>query len=62
MKTKKEMINEMLASGADFVTYGDGDLGVPVQIDAAIDDISGMDDETIGEGTWYPCDENGNVI
>jgi len=62
MKTKREMIDEILASGADFITYGDGDLGMPIATENAIDDISGMNDEMIGEGTWYPCDEKGNVI
>jgi hypothetical protein len=61
MKTAKQMADEIRASGSDFVTYGESDLGVPVRRADAISDIEAMDDEMIGAGTWYECDENGTV-
>ena len=61
-KTVKEMVAELEASNSEYVTYGSSDLGVPVKREDAIADISGMDDEQIGEGTWYECDETGAVI
>jgi hypothetical protein len=64
MKTKTTLIQELIAAknaGVNFVTYGDGDLGMPVEIDDAIEDIKSMDEDMIGDGTWYACDENGEV-
>ncbi len=61
MKTAKQMAEEIKASKSDYVTYGDGDLGVPVARLEAIADIECMDDDVIGEGTWYECDKDGNV-
>jgi hypothetical protein len=60
-KTKKEMLAEIRASKNAYITYGDGDLGIPVSRMAAIRDIESMDDAQIGEGTWYECDETGKV-
>ena len=60
-KTAKELAEEIMASTSKYVTYGDSDLGIPVLREEAIADILGMDDEIIGEGTWYECDEDGNV-
>jgi len=61
-KTKKEMLlAEIRASKSAYVTYGDGDLGIPIERMAAIADIESMDDEQIGDGTWYECDETGKV-
>lgn len=65
MKTVNEMIQELKAAknlGVNFVSYGYSDLGMPVDINEAISDIQQMDDELIGEGTWYACDHNGNKI
>jgi len=62
MKTAKELAQEIMASNSNFVTYGDGDLGIPVKREDAIADILGMDDDMIGDGTWYECDAEGNVI
>ena len=62
MKTKQQLIDEIKASGSDYVTYGESDIGMPVAIADAILDISGMDEEMIGEGTWYPCNEKGEVV
>jgi hypothetical protein len=64
MRTAKDMTQELTEAknnGALYVTYGEVDLGTPVKIDNAIADISVMADEMIGEGTWYECDESGNV-
>lgn len=61
MKTVKELCDEMRASTSDYVTYGEGDLGIPIPRLEAIADIEAMDDEQIGEGTWYECDEDGVV-
>ena len=62
MKTrKKELIEEISASKSEFVTYGSSDIGMPVKREDAIADISGMDDDMIGDGTWYECDATGNV-
>jgi hypothetical protein len=61
MKTVAQMVNELKASDSDYVTYGDSDLGIPVKKEDAIADILGMEDIMIGDGTWYECDENGNV-
>lgn len=61
MKTAKEMAEEIKASKSEYVTYGESDLGTPVKREDAIVDIESMDDEAIGEGTWYECDEEGNI-
>lgn len=64
MKTANDMVKELIEaknSGVLYVTYGESDIGIPVEIDDAIADISAMDDEIIGEGTWYECDDHGNV-
>ena len=59
MKTAKQVVEEIRASKSKYVTYGEGDLGIPVKREKAIADIAMMDDEMIGEGTWYECDKNG---
>lgn len=59
---KIQMMAEIEACPARFVTYGDGDLGVAVEKNQALADIDSMDPESIGEGTWYPCDKNGKVL
>ena len=61
MKTAKQLADEIRASNSEYVTYGDGDIGIPVKREDAIRDIEGMDDEQIGEGTWYECDGTGKV-
>ena len=61
MKTAKQMSDELRASNSVYVTYGESDLGIPVERERAIRDIEGMDDEIIGEGTWYECDEAGHI-
>ena len=64
MNTVSSMIAELTTAktqGVKFVTYGDSDLGIAIEIDDAIADIGAMDDEMIGDATWYPCDENGAV-
>ena len=61
MKTAIQMVDEIRASQSAFVTYGESDLGIPVAKQDAIDDMSSMDDEMIGDGTWYECDAEGNV-
>jgi hypothetical protein len=55
VKRRSEMLAEIAASDAEYVTYGDGDLGVPVLRADAMDDIASMDPLSIGDGTWYPC-------
>ena len=62
MKTKKEMMEEIEASRSDYITYGDGDLGIPIRREDAIRDIASMDDESIGEGDWEECDSTGKVL
>ena len=52
MKTVAQMVAEIKASNSAYVTYGESDLGIPVKRTDAIADISAMDDEMIGEGTW----------
>lgn len=52
MNRKQEMIEELKASRAQYVGYGESDLSYPVLREDAISDIEGMDDEMIGEGTW----------
>jgi hypothetical protein len=64
-KTAMEMLSELIDAqerGVKFVTYGDGDLGVPVTIEDAIDDVAQMDDDMIGNGFWQECCENGQPI
>lgn len=62
MKTAKELADEIRASKSEFVTYGYSDLGMPIKKEDAIADIESMDDEMIGDGTWYECDKDGNII
>jgi len=61
MKTARQMAEEIAASTSDYVTYGESDLGIPVLREDAIAEILCMDDEMIGDGTWYECDEHGIV-
>ena len=60
-KTVAQMVAELKTSKSEFVSYGESDLGISISREDAIIDIQGMDDEQIGEGTWYECDANGNV-
>ena len=65
MKTKAELINALedaQRQGVQFVTYGDGDLGIPMAIDEVIRDFESFDDDQIGEGTWYVCNSEGRVL
>ena len=62
MKTVKSMVAEITASKSQFVTYGESELGNPVKKADAIADILSMDDEQIGGGIWYECDESGSVL
>ena len=65
MKTVNDMLAELALAkldGVKFVTYGHSDLGVAVPIVDAIKDIASMEDEQIGEGTWFACDEHGEVV
>ena len=61
MKTAKQMADEIRASKSEYVTYGASDLGIAVKREDAIADIEAMDDEMIGDGTWYECDSEGTV-
>lgn len=64
MKTVEEMVKELQDAkndGVKFVTYGESDIGMPIPIEDAILDIQIMPDEMIGDGTWYPCDIEGNI-
>lgn len=57
MKTKLQMIEEIKASGAKFVSYGDSELGcVIVPVEDALADIADMDEEMIGNGDWMEHD------
>ena len=60
-QTAKQMADEIRQSDSSYVTYGESDLGIPVLRHNAIADIESMDDEMIGEGTWYECDARGQV-
>ena len=60
MKTKKDLLEEIEASRSDYITYGDGDLGIPIRREDALRDIVSMDEESIGKGSWEECDSNGN--
>jgi len=62
MTRKEDMIKEIEASTSEFVTYGDGDLGIAVSKVDAIQDIKSMDEDSIGDGTWYECDQKGDVV
>ena len=62
MTRKEDMIKEIELSTSEFVTYGDGDLGVAVSKVDAIQDIKSMDVDSIGDGTWYECDQKGDVV
>ena len=62
MKTAAQMVEEIKNSESAYVTYGYSDLGIPVGKEDAIADIGSMDDEQIGDGIWYECDENGSII
>jgi hypothetical protein len=64
MKTAAQIVEEMQASDSEYVTYGASELGTPVRREDAIADLAnfaGMEDELIGDGLWYECDEKGNV-
>ena len=56
MKTKEQMLKELRDCKAEYVTYGDGDLGMAIPREEAIQDVEGMDEDSIGEGTWYPME------
>ena len=61
MTTVLQMVKEIKASSSEFVTYGESDIGIAVERIDAIADIEGLEDEQIGDGTWYECDKNGNI-
>ncbi|MBW2993930.1 hypothetical protein KY315_00745 [Candidatus Woesearchaeota archaeon] len=61
MKTVAQLLDEIKASKSAYITYGDGDIGVPMKKEDALADIASMEDHQIGEGTWYECDEDGNI-
>jgi hypothetical protein len=61
-KTVAQMVAELERSTAEYVTYGYSDLGIAVGREDAIADIKMMDDEQIGDGTWYECDAEGRVV
>lgn len=60
-KTVKQMVAELEASKAEYVTYGESDIGIAVKREDAIADIKAMADEQIGAGTWYECDAEGKI-
>jgi hypothetical protein len=65
VKTSVEMTEELKSAksgGAAYVGYGESELNIPIEIDDAILDISSMDDEMIGVGTWIELDSEGNEI
>ena len=59
---KTKMLDELHNSTSDYVTYGDGDLGIPILRLDAIKDIESLYNYQIGEGTWFECNSNGSVI
>ena len=63
----KDQLNEAAEQGVQFVTYGDGDLGVPVAIDDAIRDFEAMEDQQIGNVEYgvdglFECDSEGRIV
>lgn len=61
MKTVKEMLTEVSASKSAYITYGDGDLGIAFTKESTLKDIASWEDHQVGAGTWYECDEDGNI-
>lgn len=64
---KTKLLNNLKALYTEkpqaFVTYGDGDLGMPIEIAAAIKDFESFDWESItDEWKFYECDEDGEII
>ncbi|NCB31483.1 MAG: hypothetical protein EOM66_08765 [Clostridia bacterium] len=59
---KAQLLDEIRSCPAKYVSYGSGDLGIAVPKADALKDIASMDEESIGEGTWYPCDKNGKEL
>jgi hypothetical protein len=59
---KAQLLDEIRSCPARYVSYGDGDLGIAIPRLEAIKDIEAMDEDSIGEGTWYPCDKDGNEL
>ncbi len=70
MKTKAELINALedaQRQGVQFVTYGDGDLGIPMAIDEAIRDFEAMEEHQIGTVDYnvnglFECNSEGRVL
>ena len=60
--TKRELLDQIRSCPAAYVSYGDGDLGKAIPRQEAIKDIESMDEDSIGEGTWYPCDKDGTEL
>jgi hypothetical protein len=59
---KELILNEIRKSKSEYITYGDGDLGLPIKRLDAIADIESMDDEMIGEGAyWCECNSQGDI-
>lgn len=62
-----DQLNDAEERGVQFVTYGYGDLGVPVAIDDAIKDFEAMEDwpedcnVDYGVDGLFPCDEAGTI-
>jgi hypothetical protein len=60
MKTKQQLISEIKESGAIYVTYGSGDMVIP--IDEALTDIGAMDEESIADGDWMRLTERATML
>lgn len=61
-KRKAEMLREIGKCPTRYVSYGDGDLGIAIKKADALKDIESIAPESIGEGTWYPCDKDGKEL
>ena len=62
-----EAIRGKALEGAEFVTYGDGDLGIPMAIDEAIRDFEAMEEHQIGTVDYnvnglFECNSEGRVL
>jgi hypothetical protein len=59
---KAQMLKEIQRCPVRYISYGDGDLGKAILKTDALRDIEAIDDASIGEGTWYPCDAKGKEL
>ena len=60
MKTKQQLLDELRASRANYIS--DGVSGDIMTLSDFVEEVKAIRDELIGNGDWYEVDEDGNEL